>query len=65
MSAYLMQEIAAMHEADLRHEAERERLIRQAKDARGQHGHIDFVGVVLNALGVKGGGVRPAMNPGH
>jgi hypothetical protein len=65
MSAYLMQEMAAMHEADLRHEAERERLIRQAKAARGQHDHIDFVAVVLNALGLKAGGARPALNPGN
>ena len=64
MSAYLMQQMAEMHAADLRHEAERERLIRQAKAARGDQGHVDFVGTVLAALGLKGN-LRPASNPGN
>jgi hypothetical protein len=64
MSAYLMQQMAESHAADLRHEAERERLIRQAKAARGGSGHVDFVGAVLSALGLKGG-LRPAANPGN
>lgn len=65
MSAYLMQEMAALHEADIRREADRERLIRAAKGARSQGSHVDFVGAVLNALGLKGSGLRPALNSGN
>ena len=65
MSAFLMQEMAQMHAADLRNEVDRERLIRAAKAARGQQGHADFVGAILNVLGLKGSGLRPAVNAGN
>lgn len=63
--SYTMELMAEMHAADLLHDAERERLIRQAKAARGTQVHADIVGAIRNILGFGRNGLRPTLNPGN
>jgi hypothetical protein len=65
MSDYSMGLMAEMHAADLLHEAERERLIRQAKSARGNEVHADIVGTIRSFLGFGRNNLRPNLNPGN
>lgn len=64
MSAFLMQDIARMHAAELQQEVDNDRLVQTAKAGRTKHGHGDIVGAVLGALGLRGS-LRPALNGGH
>ena len=65
MNEYALHEFAKHREYEIDRHVERERLIREAKAARVEHGSVDFIGNLLGALGFRAHGLKPAMNPGH
>jgi hypothetical protein len=65
MSAYLMQEMAAHHQAELEVEARQARLVKEAKGARSGESHTDIVGAIKGILSFRGAALRPAVNGGH
>lgn len=65
MSAYLMQEMAAYHRAELDAEAHRNRLAKEAKGARQAAGHGDIVSTIRGLFTQRSATLRPAVNGGH